>query len=335
MKNFLVSFFFGMILFSCNKKENKWNISTEKLNSKLEVIDIRKEYYSSMSLDEFRQKYPFYLSDSTADEVYEQQRKDPAELKINEEITKKLSLVDLNQELETLFEHIQYYFPKFIAPKVYLTNSMFSDDILFNPVFYQVETNSVFIACDYFLGNGNIFYNNKEINLDKYVQRSMNPENIVPKVAFAISENILPFDKSKKGFLNYIVYYGKMMTLQDAFLPETSDEWKIGYTKEEIEWCRTNEYNMWNYFIKNDYLFSDNEDLLKRFIYPAPFSKFFTFDEDNKSVDLDSPGQAGIWLGWQIMRSYFQNNSDVKLEKVLANTDFQEIFNQAKYKPER
>jgi uncharacterized protein YjaZ len=43
---------------------------------------------------------------------------------------------------------------------------------------------------------------------------------------------------------------------------------------------------------------------------------------------------VGQWLGWQIVRSYMENNDDVTLEQLLAmNT--KTIFENSKYKPKK
>ena len=44
------------------------------------------------------------------------------------------------------------------------------------------------------------------------------------------------------------------MILQDAFLPETMDQYKIHYSKDQQSWAISNEENIWNYFVENDLL---------------------------------------------------------------------------------
>ena len=51
---------------------------------------------------------------------------------------------------------------------------MFKEEIQFNPVFYHYqkgEVNELIIACDYFLGNGSKYYNNKDYSkaLENYI----------------------------------------------------------------------------------------------------------------------------------------------------------------------
>ena len=74
-------------------------------------------------------------------------------------------------------------------------------------------------------------------------------------------------------------------------------------------------------------LYSTDLSLNQRFLDVAPFSKFY-LGEDNKS-----PGRIGVYIGWQIVRSYMRNN-DVSLRE-LMKTKEDIIFQKSKYKPKR
>ena len=82
-----------------------------------------------------------------------------------------------------------------------------------------------------------------------------------------------------------------------------------------------------NYFIENELLFSTNPKLPLRFIVPAPFSKF------NLSIDNDSPGMIGRWMGWQMVRSYMDKNP-VSVSQLLSKSA-DEIYKNANYKPKK
>jgi uncharacterized protein YjaZ len=81
------------------------------------------------------------------------------------------------------------------------------------------------------------------------------------------------------------------------------------------------------YFIEKKLLFSTDTKLNKRFLENAPFSKFYLHQ------DRQSPGRIGVWIGWQIVKSFMQNN-DVSLQKLLT-TDSEDIFNKSRYKPKQ
>ena len=81
------------------------------------------------------------------------------------------------------------------------------------------------------------------------------------------------------------------------------------------------------YFIERKLLFSTETKLQKRFLENAPFSKFYLED------DRQSPGRIGVWLGWQIVKSFMQNN-DVSLQKLLT-IDSEDLFKKSSYKPKK
>jgi uncharacterized protein YjaZ len=124
-----------------------------------------------------------------------------------------------------------------------------------------------------------------------------------------------------------MIYAGKELYIKDLLLPEYSDADKMGYKPEQITWCQENESYMWRYFIEKKLLYDTDQKLIPRFINPAPFSKFYL------EIDNESPGRVGSWIGWQIVRSFMENN-EVSLEQLLQ-MDAKEIFERSKYKPKK
>lgn len=335
--SYFVLFLSAVFLLSCGQDDRNWDVDTKPLTEKVTIIDIRKDYYSAMPISEFRQKYPFFLNPEEADSVYDTLRKDKIELQINDEITKVVSKINLEKELTELFEHVQYYFPDFKTPKVYLVNSMamaeINNDLLYTPILYNPQKNEISVSMECFLGTGNKLY--ADFGVERHLQKTMNADYLIPKISLELARNIVPIKKDDRTFLNKIIYNGKLMLVQDALLPKSKDYLKIGYTEQELNWSYENERNMWDYFVRNEYVYSDNEDLARRFLdLQSPFSKFFISDENEKSVDLQSPGGAGVWLGWQIVRKYANKNEDKKLVEILADIDYQKLFNESNYKPE-
>ena len=124
-----------------------------------------------------------------------------------------------------------------------------------------------------------------------------------------------------------MIHEGKKMYLLDLYLPTISDKLKIGYLEQKLDWAITNEEDIWKYFIERKLLFSTDTKLNKRFLDRAPFSKFY-LEDDNQS-----PGIIGVWLGWQIVRSYMQNN-DVSLQQLLKINEL-DLYKKSKYKPRK
>ncbi len=308
-------------LFSCKKESgNLWKVEIKNPVKNIEITDISKEFYDpNISLEIFKQKYPWFQG-TVPDEVYAERRQDADEIKIYKEAIAKIDQNKLKTELSSLFSHIQFYFPKFKIPKTFLYSSALQG--IKDPIFYHSDENLLFIDITAFMGENNPNYKGLEL----YFQRSMNPVNIVPKVSEIFAEYFVPYQAEHQKFLDQLVYQGKLMTLQDAFLPDFPDYLKMNYTQKQYDWAVANEVNIWNFFVENDLVFSDDARLTDRFISPAPFSKFYT------EIDNESSPQIGIFIGWQICKKYYQENPDTKLENFIKlNT--QDIFNKAQYKP--
>ena len=109
-------------------------------------------------------------------------------------------------------------------------------------------------------------------------------------------------------------------------IPFVSEHDKIGYTEDQLNWAQENEWFIWNYFIGKELLYDTNAKIPSRFINPAPFSKFYL-----EQVDNESPGRIGQFIGWQIVKSYMDNNT-VSIKSLLTAEPL-EIFNNSKYKP--
>ncbi len=97
--------------------------------------------------------------------------------------------------------------------------------------------------------------------------------------------------------------------------------------KEELDWADANEEQIWRYFVDKELIFDSDTKLSSRFLYPAPFSKFYL------ELDNESPAMLGQYIGWHIVRDYMDKN-DVGIQDML-NTDAETIFNKAKYKPKK
>ncbi len=317
---FLFVIIFSFTLLSCKKDaENRWQVDISDPSQKVEVKDISAEFYNlNIPLAEFQKKYEWFQG-TVSDEDYAIRRADSAEAKIYKDAIAKIDIAKLNSELTDLFSHIKYYFPTFVQPQVYLFSSALQG--IMEPVFYQNEKNMLFIDVSGFMGENNPRYK----GLEQYYQTSMNPQNIVPKVSEIFAESFVAPQYDHQKFIDELIYNGKIQILQDAFLPNFPDYLKINYNQQQYEWALANEANIWNYFVENNLVFSDDTRLQERFIKPGPFSKFYT------EIDNESSPQIGIFSGWQICRKFFDTRPEVKLTDFLQ-MDSQTIFNESNYK---
>lgn len=319
MKKILGILGFVLVL-SCSDKPKDIFKKPVKATEHVEIINISGEFFSdTISLDKFKSKYPWFQA-NIPDKEYALRRKDSSEIEVYKEAMKGINQTELKEQLSEMFSRVKYYFPTFKTPKVYLYSSNLQS--VLDPIFFRTEEGMLFVDVSAFMGEKNKHYE----GLDFYLRKSMNPENLVPKISEIVAYTFVVPRPDENKFMDHILQSGKIKILQDAFLPNTPDYLKMDYTPEQQDWAEANEVNVWNYFVEHDMLFSDDSRLYSRFIDIAPFSKFYT------EVDQKSSPRIGVFIGWKISKNFFNQKPDTKLSEflIMNGTD---IFNQSKYNP--
>lgn len=318
---FLIFLMVSSTFISCKKEaENRWKIEIKKTQA-VKITDISAEFYNDkVPFQDFKDQFGFFLSPQVPDATYEKKRNNPLEKRIYKSALSLNKLSQLEKDLARLFAHIKFYFPKFQNPKVYVFSS--ATELYEEPILYIPEQKLLFIDLSAFMGEKSEFYE----GIDAYLRREMNPENVVTRVCETIAGDYVPATPDHQKFLDKMINFGKLLTLQDAFLPESKDQYKIGYSKQQQSWAISNEENIYNYFVENDLLFSDDNGLEERFLNKGPFSKFYT------EIDQKSSPKTGAFIGWMMCRKYLEEHPEVSLQKFLQ-LPATEIFNNSHYKP--
>ena len=308
-----------LVIVSCqNELEKKIDVSGIEVEVSIDRFD-QKFYKTTIeTLPKIKSDYPFLFPEQNPDSVWLNRINNEDEI----ELFKKAQAVFENFEseelqIEALFKHIKYYHPTFNSPQILtlISNIDFQNKVLYSE-------NFLFISLDMYLGGNDEAYN----NFPMYLARNFDKSQLGVDMANAIGGFYFSPPNSRQ-FVDLLINEGKKMYQLDCYLPTASDAQKMGYSIENIEWAISNEVPVWKFFIENKLLYSTDSDLYTRFISDAPFSKFFI------DIDKESPGKIGVWLGWQIVRSYMRNN-DVTLQQLLE-TNSEEIFKNSKYKPKK
>ena len=285
----------------------------------IERFDLLFSKLNGENLPELKRNYPFMFSEKYKDSFWIAKASDSLDKILASEVEKTFSnFEDTQLEIESLFNHIKYYFPEFTPPRVITTTS----DVDYRNRVIVTDT-IIVIALDTYLGSNHEFYQ----NIAKYLREDLNKEQLVVDVATEYAKMYIDQKESHK-FLDEMIFYGKQLYFKDLTIPFKTEASRIGYTQNQLDWAMTNESDIWRYFVEREILFSTDTKLLARFINVAPFSKFYL-----EEIDAESPGRLGQFIGWQIVKSYMNENK-VSLKEML-NTDPEEIFNNSKYKPKK
>lgn len=222
---------------------------------------------------------------------------------------------DINAELTLAFRYFRYHFPDMPIPRVIAFNGGFNQSIV-------TSENFIGVGLDKYLGVECELYD--MLQIPGFARVEMTPERIPIDVLRAYAKMEFPYNDSIDNLINKMIYNGMILYFLDACFPRVSDQRKIAYDDYQIAYCLTFEKDMWNYLVSNQMLFSTDYLQIKKFTENAPFTSDF---------GNDSPPRTGNWLGWQIVRSFMKENSDVTVLELMSETNYQKILNQSYYNP--
>ncbi len=317
-KNWLICLVM-FLLWSCGEDDRvQQEIARIPVEVDLERFDRRFADATADSLDVLKRDFPYLFPEEYPDSVWIDQMQDTIQLELNRAVAGEYPNLDnLRKELGMFFQHVKYYFPEQEVPDV-VTLTSYVD--YRNQVIWTDSL--LLISLDTYLGKDHRLYQ----GIQDYLKKNLNRDQILPDVAKAFGETRISRPESR-NFLAHMIYYGKILYLQDKLLPFVQEAEKIGYTMEELQWAKSNEDQIWRYFVERELLYSSDTDLYNRFLYPAPFSKFYL------QLDNEAPPRLGQYIGWQIVQD-FVTETGASLQEVIA-ADANSIFQKSNYKPER
>lgn len=220
-------------------------------------------------------------------------------------------------ELIKAFKYYRYHFPYKEMPVIYTMISGFNQSVV-------TAENIIGISLDKYLGRDYEYYHMLS-NVPLYKIQNMHPRKLLADVAYAWGMTEFDDTRHTTTLLDNIISQGKLMYFVDAMFPGMHDSLKIGYTAEQLRWCKNNEPQMWNHLVENRMLFSNKRMDILRFINDAPSTTGFP---------VESPGRAGVWIGWQIVRQYMKRHREVTVQELMENRNYQQILNDSAYFPE-
>lgn len=320
MRKLILSIFCLISIISCKKDDAKEQALEIKktVDLDLERFDVLYSQSTPETLPQLKQAFPFLFPSQFPDSTWTNKLKDKYFVELNAEVKKAFpNTSELESQTEMLISRVKHYFPEEKTPRVIsLVNyvdlekkALYTNDFLF-------------ISLDTYLGSGHKFYK----DFPEYQKVNLERNQILPDIVTSFGfRKVLP--SQEESLLAEMIYFGKVHYLKDVLIPEVKDHNKIGYSEIQYKWCLENEAMIWSYFIDKKLLYENNLKNNQRFIDDAPFTKFYL------PIDMESPGRIGQWIGWQIVRSYMENN-DITVAELMKKQPL-EIFNDSKYKPKK
>ena len=313
--------FFGVLLLAIScKKEYKMPSEIADINVDVKVERFDQEF-KDVDLEKLRalmDKYPFLFSTEVKDGFWLKKSKDTLQQELVTEVAKVFPLNNqLPEELESMYKYLKYYYPQIEVPRIV---SLISEVDYRSRVILTKEL--LLLSLDCYLGSEHHFY----MDIDKYIREDFEKMAIVPDVAMEYAKKIVARPDGR-DFMSQIIMFGKRRYLLHKLMPMTPLNEIMAYSEDEYAWIQENESFVWRYFIEKNILYSTDKNLLPRFVYPGPFSKFY-LDIDRESVD-----RVGQFIGFQIVLAFMKHN-EVSLPQ-LMEMDSKVLFESSKYKPKK
>jgi gliding motility-associated lipoprotein GldB len=318
-----------MLLFSCKKKGCEIPEEIERIPVTVQIERLEKPFFEASSKKDiatFLNENPLfaerflqrkgYPSDSAFINALYSLATNPELQKLAQEADEKFGdMASEQQQLEIAFKSIKYYYPDFKEPKVNTFVSGLNQDLL-------VSDSLLVFGIDFFIGKDASY---RPDTYDYILKRYERP-NMVPAAMLLLSNR---FNKTKfleRSLLAEMVNTGKAYYFVKSIMPCAPDSTIIGYSGQQLADVHHNEGRIWAHFVEKSLLYEKSPFVVNKYIGERP---------NTPEIDPTSPGRLGTWVGWQIVRKYMARNPKVTLQELMADDDYQKIFNESKYKPEK
>lgn len=335
MKKNVVPFLFLLTLFSCGSKSSapdvkniEVSIPVTRFDTDFFRIDTSQIFEGLQSL---QQKHPEFYPDFMQEILGIEQSITPQTIEVTRQfligykpIYDSLQRVFnktewLQDDLETAFKYVKYYFPAYKTGKAILFVGPFDAPGI-------ASTNAgLAIGLQQYAGSNFSIYQTGPIQslFPAFISRRFSPEYITSNAMKSVVQEVYP-GSTANTLVEQMIERGKEWYLIDKFLPATPDSLKTGYTQQQLEWCEENEGLIWSYIIRNEDLHSLSPAVIQTYLRESPFTQGF-------SQEL-SPGNIGQWLGWRIIQKYEFKHPGIHPAEVMK-ADAKKILEEAKYKP--
>ena len=329
----LYSILFTLFLVSCLKSEGykkKLDVPYQKMEpQKVEILEYNKALFAVDTADfedgvlAIRPQFSALLGDTlNANEMMYLKDfvTDTFIMKINklaEETFPNISPV--SDKVKSVYQHFNYYFPEFKIPPTYTYISGINYDN--GPV--MITNESVMISLDFYLSNKDLVYD--IIGMPRYVSRRCQPSALTRDVAEAIYYSYIFMDIKAKNVLKEMIDRGKKYYFIEAMDPTLNDSVILSYSTQQMEWAQDNEGQVWATIVGNNMLYANGFEQYRLLFNDGPFTAAFA---------EEAPARLGDFIGLRIIRSFMSNN-DETLQKLMKNTDYQDIFQRSQYKPRK
>ena len=329
---FIITFILSITLLSCeNTKTYKDKLQVHHENLEPQELVIKKYNEALFSIDtadfaeglkSIKDDYLVFLGGDLDNEDAVAYLKafaiDTFCIRLNNLVEEKFSDdAKLTEEIKSLYQRLNYYYPGIEIPETYF----YVSGVDYEMPAVMIQPNGILISVDYYLGNEDKLYD--YIGMPRYRSVRCQPSYITRDLAQAFYDNFFAGRVVQKDVLSDMIKAGKQLYFIEAMNPALPDSVLLGYSSKQTQWAKQYEADVWAAMVGNNMLYENDMMTYRNLFGDGPFTQAFS---------KEAPARLGEFIGLQIIRSYMTHN-DVSLQDMLRNNDIQQIFQSSQYKP--
>lgn len=233
-----------------------------------------------------------------------------------------------SEQIKSGLQYVKYYFPDYPLPRAVITflgplNANFQTS--FGLQGDVLTPDGLGIGLQLHLGKNFSFYKSPagQSLYPAFISDNFDADHIAINSMRNIADDLFEDKSPGKPLIEQMVEKGKFLFLISKFLPFEEEYRLIGYTKTQMDAAKENEGVIWSFFLNNDLLNTQEQDIIKNYIGESPKTPEFG---DN------APGNLGTFAGWQIIKKYMDKYPETSLEELMMLAP-RDIYAKSKYKP--
>lgn len=232
---------------------------------------------------------------------------------------------DVEAEVEQATKYFKFYFPKQALPRIY---TLFTEFGFQTFIFSDTDgRDGIGISLDMFLGDAFDYksYNPTDPAFSDYLTRSYNRDHLAKKTMEILIEDVMGNPPGRR-FIDQMLHNGKKLYLLQKILPTHHDSIIHEYTREQMEWVKSSELQMWDFFLKKEIMYDTDQLKLSRYLQPSPTSK---------GMPPASPGRTANYMGYKIIQAFIKRHPDMTMGELINFKDSQKLLEDSRFKPSR
>lgn len=168
------------------------------------------------------------------------------------------------------------------------------------------------IALNHYLGSNYEGYS----SIAPYRRKVKTQEMLPYDMAEALVATSYPY-KAPEGekAINRIVYEGILAVAKMRLVENANPAYALGYSHDEYKWLEDNERNIWDKMVSSKLIFDTSELTIERLVMPSPSCRL---------ISDDTPGRAGRYIGYKIVKAYLDAKPSTSLAKLLQGDMYSE-----------